>query len=153
MTPDKLVCGKLENPICIAIDRYSRNASHGNGFREPWFAVHGNRSNALCRIAIGISHRLPAEPDARQTASGLGTTQIRCYPRFVAKTAKQGSPPPSRPVASLSFEELAAQQSVAPIEDFEGLIGGPASEDESLEEFSAILRAWRCEGPGARDPQ
>jgi len=43
------------------------------------------------------------------------------------------------------------------VEDFEALIGGPSSEDESLgrffgEDFSAMLRAWRREGIGIRDP-
>ena len=50
------------------------------------------------------------------------------------------SPPPAR-----SFEELAAEQGVAPILDFESLMGHPAPEDESAEEFSALLRAWRRE--------
>ncbi len=75
------------------------------------------------------------------------------YPRFVEKSAHQGSPPPSDPLASLSFEELAARQGVAPVENFEALIGGPSAEDESVQEFSAMLRAWRREGIGVRDPQ
>jgi hypothetical protein len=48
--------------------------------------------------------------------------------------------------ASPSFEELAAQQGVAPIDDFEALLGTPSREDESAEEFSARLREWRREG-------
>jgi hypothetical protein len=49
------------------------------------------------------------------------------------------------PPASVSFEELAAQQGVAPISDFESLIGRPSPQDESAEEFSAMLHAWRRE--------
>ncbi len=49
------------------------------------------------------------------------------------------------PPASLSFEELAEQQGVAPISDFESLIGQPSPQDESAEEFSAMLRTWRRE--------
>jgi hypothetical protein len=49
-------------------------------------------------------------------------------------------------ITSLSFEELAAQQGVAPVDDFEALLGARLSEDESAEEFSASLREWRREG-------
>lgn len=45
-----------------------------------------------------------------------------------------------------SFEELAAQQDVTAIDDFETLLGAPVGDDESVEEFSAILREWRREG-------
>jgi hypothetical protein len=55
-------------------------------------------------------------------------------------------PPPS-------FEELAAQQGVKPLEDFEALMGLPATEDESAEEFAAMLRGWRSEGVGSPDPE
>ena len=52
-----------------------------------------------------------------------------------------------------SFEELAAQQGVTPIGDFETLLGEPVRDDESVEEFSASLRGWRREGtiPVARN--
>jgi len=55
--------------------------------------------------------------------------------------------------ASPSFEELAAQQGVTPIDDFETLLGEPAPEDESVEEFSASLREWRREGSRPTNPQ
>jgi hypothetical protein len=55
--------------------------------------------------------------------------------------------------ASPSFEELAAQQGIAPIADFETLLGEPLPEDESVEEFSASLRDWRREGTGLSGPQ
>jgi hypothetical protein len=42
-----------------------------------------------------------------------------------------------------SFEELALEQGVAPILDFESLVGHPSPDDESAEEFSAALREWR----------
>lgn len=48
--------------------------------------------------------------------------------------------------ASPSFEELAAQQGVTPVDDFETLLGAGLLEDESGEEFSASLREWRREG-------
>ena len=47
-----------------------------------------------------------------------------------------------------SFEELAHQQGVAPVEDFEVLLGKPSPEDESADEFSVRLREWRSEGDG-----
>ena len=55
--------------------------------------------------------------------------------------------------ASLSFEELAAQQGVTPVDDFETLLGEPSPEDESAEKFSASLRQWRQEGTRPANPQ
>jgi hypothetical protein len=49
-------------------------------------------------------------------------------------------------IASLSFEELAAQQGVTPVDDFETLLGAQLPEDESAEDFAASLREWRREG-------
>jgi hypothetical protein len=48
---------------------------------------------------------------------------------------------------SPTFEELAAQQGVSPIDDFESLLGKPSPEDESAEGFSARLRGWRDAHP------
>ena len=48
-------------------------------------------------------------------------------------------------IAPGSFEELANQQGVTPIDDFEALLGKPSPEDESAEEFSGMLRQWRRE--------
>jgi hypothetical protein len=45
-----------------------------------------------------------------------------------------------------SFEELAARQGVQPATDFEALLGSRSVEDESVEEFAAMLRKWRGEG-------
>ena len=45
-----------------------------------------------------------------------------------------------------SLEVLAAQQGVVSVDDFDTLLGKPAPDDESLEEFSAMLREWRREG-------
>ncbi|MGO4881848.1 MAG: hypothetical protein ACLP59_13625 [Bryobacteraceae bacterium] len=56
-------------------------------------------------------------------------------------------------MASPSFEELAAQQGVNPIEDFEDPLGEPSCEDESAEEFAASLREWRREATSAGNPQ
>jgi hypothetical protein len=47
---------------------------------------------------------------------------------------------------SPTFDELAAQQGVSPVDDFASLLGEPVPEDESAEEFSALLREWRREG-------
>jgi hypothetical protein len=54
----------------------------------------------------------------------------------------------TEPAASPSFEELAAQQGVSPIDDIETPLGKPFPEGESAEEFSASLREWRREGTG-----
>ncbi|MBZ5728462.1 MAG: hypothetical protein LAP87_26200 [Acidobacteriia bacterium] len=52
-----------------------------------------------------------------------------------------------------SVEELAAQQGVTPIDDFDALLGEPLTGDESADEFSANLRAWRHEGTRSANPQ
>jgi hypothetical protein len=44
------------------------------------------------------------------------------------------------------IEQLAAQQGVSAIDDFASLLGEPLPEDESVEEFSVLLREWRGEG-------
>jgi len=44
-----------------------------------------------------------------------------------------------------SFEELAASQGVGPVMEFDRLLGHPSTEDESVDDFSAMLRAWRQE--------
>jgi len=38
---------------------------------------------------------------------------------------------------------------VAPVDDFDALLGHPSPEDESAEEFAAMLRSWRREGVDA----
>jgi len=74
------------------------------------------------------------------------------YPGIVEKETQHSSTKPSR-LPRLSIEELAAQQGIAPVQEFEALLGRPAAEDESAEEFSAMLRAWRSEGIGTSDPE
>lgn len=54
---------------------------------------------------------------------------------------------------SPSFGELAAQQGVTSIDDFETLLGKPVHGDESAEEFAASLREWRREGIRPAKPQ
>jgi hypothetical protein len=82
-----------------------------------------------------------------------GELTLICYAEVVDNRAR--SIPSSRAdyTASPSFEELAAQQGVTPIDDFETLPGEPLPEDESVEEFSASLRDWRREGTRPSSPQ
>jgi hypothetical protein len=54
--------------------------------------------------------------------------------------------------ADLSFEALAARQGVKPVAAFEDLLGSPAAEDESPEEFAIMLRAWRNDGACSSEP-
>jgi hypothetical protein len=70
---------------------------------------------------------------------------LTCYSGFVDKRVQPIGSPRTERSASPSFAELAAQQSVTPIDDFEILLGTQAPEDESAEEFSARLREWRRE--------
>jgi hypothetical protein len=51
----------------------------------------------------------------------------------------------SSPNGVRSLEKLAAQQCVTPIDDFDSRLGKPSSEDESVDEFQALLRSWRRE--------
>jgi hypothetical protein len=71
----------------------------------------------------------------------------------VDNTAKPVGKSRTHGAGSLTFEELAAQQGVSPIDDFESLLGAPLPEDESAEEFSALLREWRREGTLPVTPQ
>ena len=52
---------------------------------------------------------------------------------------------------TLSLEELANRQGVKPVLNIAELMGAPSPEDESLEEFAAMLRGWRSEG--SRSPR
>ena len=69
-----------------------------------------------------------------------------CYPGFVDKIAQPIGSSRTEHIASLSFEELAAQQGVTPVDDFETRLGSRLPEDESAEDFAASLREWRREG-------
>jgi hypothetical protein len=55
------------------------------------------------------------------------------------------SPAPESEAAP-SFEDLAARQGTLPVTDFDALLGHPSAEEESVEEFGAMLREWRREG-------
>ena len=76
-----------------------------------------------------------------------------CYAGFVDKRAHLIGSPQTDRTASPTFEELAAQQGVTPIDDLEALLGEPLRGDESAEEFSASLREWRREGTFPAIPQ
>jgi hypothetical protein len=71
----------------------------------------------------------------------------------VDKRVHNISSPRSDQIAPRSFEELASQQGVTPIDDFEALLGKPSPEDESAEEFSGMLRQWRREVTGPDSSQ
>lgn len=75
---------------------------------------------------------------------------MSCYAGDVQEKAP--SPPQSEFDRELTFEELAKQQGVVPIRDFDSLLGTPVRGDESVEEFQTILREWRREGAGTERP-
>jgi len=62
------------------------------------------------------------------------------------ETKSPNQPKPEIPAPSPSFEDLAAQQGVGPVRDAAELLGKPHPGDESVEEFSKLLRNWRSEG-------
>jgi hypothetical protein len=78
---------------------------------------------------------------------------LTCYDVVVDNRAQSIGSSPSDATGSPSFEELARQQGVTPIGDFEILLGEPVDGDESVEEFSASLRGWRREGNCPPGPQ
>ena len=82
---------------------------------------------------------LSTEPDG---VDRKRTTAFDCYAQLVDKPAHSIEPSTDR-TAAPSLEELAAQQGVTPIDDFEALFGDPSRDDEPSEEFSASLREWR----------
>jgi len=69
------------------------------------------------------------------------------------ETKSRGQLKSETPAASPSFDDLAAQQGVRPVRDFDQLLGAPCPGDESAEEFSKLLRNWRSEGTPAASSQ
>jgi hypothetical protein len=97
---------------------------------------------------------VPAKRRPRRHKSGCARDlTLACYPEVVNNRAHSIGSSRADYDASPSFEELAAQQGVAPIDDFEALLGAPSPDDESVEEFSASLRDWRREGTGPSNPR
>jgi len=68
----------------------------------------------------------------------------RCYPQDVEQETTK--PSDIEPGVAASLEELAAQQKVQRVTDFDALLGHSSAEDESADEFAAMLRGWRWEG-------
>lgn len=64
----------------------------------------------------------------------------------MGKRASQAAPCRPDEAAAPSFEELAEQQGVVPVDNFDALLGRPIPGDESAEQFSVMLREWRREG-------
>src|SRR5271157_1668383 len=60
---------------------------------------------------------------SRETPSTSAGSPLVCYPGFVDKVAQPIGSSRTEHIASLSFEELAAQQGVTPVDDFETLLG------------------------------
>jgi len=75
------------------------------------------------------------------------------YSGLMDKKAQRIPPSSLDQPESPSFQELAAQQGVRPVEEFEALLGRQSLGDESAEEFAVMLRDWRREGTGAISPQ
>jgi hypothetical protein len=73
----------------------------------------------------------------------LNCRAVGCYPETVDRDTTKAV---TRNSETLSFEELAALQGVCPVTEFETLLGHPSAEDESVDDFSDMLRAWRQEG-------
>jgi hypothetical protein len=78
---------------------------------------------------------------------------VSCYSGFVDKQPQPIPPSSSDQPEPPSFQELAVQQGVSPVEEFEALLGRRSLEDESAEEFAVMLREWRREGTRAVSPK
>jgi hypothetical protein len=46
-----------------------------------------------------------------------------------------------------TFEQLAAQQGVRPVEDLASILGPCPGDEQPVDDFLTLLRAWRREGP------
>ena len=90
--------------------------------------------------------RLPSQASRHAATLRLTRSHWACYSGFMDKEAQQIPPSSSNEPAPPSFQELAIQQGVVPVEEFELLLGRPEPEDESGEEFAVRLREWRREG-------
>ena len=75
--------------------------------------------------------------------------EMCCYAEKMEQESIQST---SQKSSGAAFEELAIRQNVRPVMDFDSLLGRPSVEDESAEEFSAMLREWRREGTGSARP-
>jgi hypothetical protein len=96
---------------------------------------------------------LPTDSPDFWRASVIRLDTVTCYSGLVIKKAQHISPPPSDRPAPPTFQELADQQGVAPVDDFEALLGKPSPDDECAEEFAVRLRQWRREGTGSDNPR
>jgi hypothetical protein len=54
------------------------------------------------------------------------------------------------PAEPSTIEGWAALQGVQLVTDFESFLGHPSPEDETDEEFAAMLHQWRNEGPSQK---
>ena len=114
--------------------------------RERPVTEIGNDKSASGRECSIQTDSLGETPQTTPGLAAISKEPLGCYSGFVDKRAQpvRNSRTPS--AASPTFEELAAQQGVSPIDDFESLLGEPLSEDETVEEFAALLREWPREG-------
>jgi len=67
------------------------------------------------------------------------------YSVLYAESVEREIQTPKEKSGATTLDELAASQGVHPVMEFDSLLGHPSAEDESIEEFSAMLREWRRE--------
>jgi hypothetical protein len=109
--------------------------------------IRTDRTCSIAGLARGHIFRHLSSPFARRLASVIRLETVTCYSVLVINKAPHISLLPSDLPAPPTFQELADQQGVAPVNDFDALLGKPVSQDESAEEFAVRLRQWRREGP------
>jgi hypothetical protein len=132
---------------------FGRKTRHSETVGTAAVVVHMSGSGKLQPASCPLGFLLVTPPTEPGCAGGSRELPWTCYAGFVGKRAHIIGSPRTDRTASASFEELAAQQGVKPIDDFETLLGAPSREDESAEEFSASLRDWRREGTFPASPR
>jgi len=83
---------------------------------------------------------------AAGSSSAFGAPSHRLECCYAEKVKREMIPTTNGKSEAPSFEELAASQGIRAVTEFDDLLGHSSSEDESVEEFSAMLREWRSEG-------
>ena len=94
-------------------------------------------------LLLPQQHSTAVTPSLFLPAPAAKSASSECYPEALDRETSNAI---ARSSEAPSFEQLAASQGVCPVTEFETLLGRPSAEDESVDDFSAMLRAWRQEG-------
>jgi len=117
-----------------------------NGVLGITLALGGWRATRTKLPPRGLDGIPPSTPLVRPLSRSNRNALPCRYIAILGNVEHDNIHTPNRQADAASLDELAASQGVVPVTDFDSLLGHPSSEDESVDEFSAMLREWRCEG-------